>query len=346
MRTYSVISPSFWTGATGRAIRALGPDAQVISLYVISCPSSTMIGLYYIPLPTLCHETGCSIEGASKALLSLGEIGFCHYDTESEQIWVPEMAKWQIGEQLDATDKRIKAIRRVLKHLGNSPFITAFLDRYSNAFHLADMEGLQRGIEAPSMPLRSQKQEQEQNQKQEQEVRNVSSERFSAGAKNPSKPADDPANLPKKKRRSTKTPTTQGNGEVVASIPLADGSEAPVTDDIVAEWTKVFPGVNVLEQLGRIRVYFMTNPQKRKTPSGIGRCITSWLAREQDRGRGSFGGQQFGRRDRSGAPLPPQRKTEIRDVMHDGKPVREEYDTETGEVIRRIERKNPKREKS
>jgi hypothetical protein len=346
MRTYSVISPSFWTGVTGRAIRALGPDAQVVALYLISCPSSTMIGLYYLPLPTLCHETGCSIEGASKALLSLGEIGFCHYDTESEQIWVPEMAKWQIGEQLDATDKRIKAIRRVLKHLGNSPFITAFLDRYSDAFHLTDMKGLRRGIEAPSMPLRSQKQEQEQNQKQEQEVRNVSSERFSADAKNPSKPADGPANLQKKKRRSTKTPTTQGAGEVVAAIPLADGSEAPVTDDIVAEWTKAFPGVNVIEQLGRIRVYFMTNPQKRKTASGIGRCITSWLAREQDRGRGSFGGSQIGRRDRSGAPLPPPRKTEIRDRKDGDQIIREEYDTETGQIIRSAPRNNPKGGKS
>lgn len=42
--------------------------------------------------------------------------------------------------------------------------------------------------------------------------------------------------------------------------------------------------MKIEDQLNRIRVYFLTNPQKRKTAAGIGRCITSWLGRVQDGG--------------------------------------------------------------
>jgi hypothetical protein len=341
MRNYSVIAPSFWTGGNGGsppAIRALGPDVQVVALYAISCPSSTMIGLYYIPLPTLCHETGCSIEGATKALRSLGEIGFCYYNTESEQIWVPEMAKWQIGEQLDASDKRIKAIRRVIKQLGNSPFYSAFLDRYAEAFHLVDAEELPRGINAPSKPLRSQKQEQEQNQNQNQEQKNSCSERSSPpalpSAPNHSKQVAKTKSEGIRNIRASKKPTTQGNGEVVATIPLVDSTEAPVTEDIVAGWVKAYPAVNVRQKLSEIREWCMANPTRRKTAAGVGRFINAWLAREQDRGRAPDGNAQTSRRDRTGAPIPPARKTELRDTMREGKVIREEYDTETGQVIR------------
>lgn len=319
MRNYAVVAPTFWTGSTGRVIRRLGSDTQVVALYLISGPNSTMIGLYYMPLPTLCHETGCSMEGASKALRSLGEVGFCRYDDESEYVWIPEMAKWQIGARLDIRDKRVKAVHRSLIACFNSPFVSPFIEKYGKAYHLNPLEIVPREIKAAPKPLRSQEQEQEQEQDQEQDQKNVSSER-SRKTRDRSKPTAT--------RRSR--PTTEGKGETIATIPLANGSEAPVTADIVAEWQKAFPGVDVHERLKHIRVYFLTNPKKRKTAAGIGKCITGWLAREQDRGR-----SPNIRRDDSGAPLPPKSKTEVRDVVDAGEFIREEYNVETGEVIKR-----------
>lgn len=112
MRDYGKVSPQFWTGCTGRRIRALGAQAQVMALYLMTCPASSMIGLYYIPIPTLAHETGIPLEGASKVLRSLCEVGFVEYDYENELVWVCEMARHQIGETVEKRDKRQLGIIR------------------------------------------------------------------------------------------------------------------------------------------------------------------------------------------------------------------------------------------
>ena len=68
MRDYGKISPSFWTGKTGKAIKAGGQEAVVVAMYLMSSPHSNMIGLYYLPMMYLAHETGLGFEGASKGL--------------------------------------------------------------------------------------------------------------------------------------------------------------------------------------------------------------------------------------------------------------------------------------
>lgn len=151
MRDYGKMAPQFWTGETGKKIRAAGPQVQVIACYLITCPSSTMLGLYYLPLPTLCHEVGCSLQGASKALLNLSQIGFAYYDEHTEYVWIPNMARFQIGENMKPGDKRIPYLIKALEGLKNIPFFNSFLERYHHVFHL---DGISP-INAPSMPLDS-----------------------------------------------------------------------------------------------------------------------------------------------------------------------------------------------
>jgi hypothetical protein len=67
-RDFAIVKSSFWTGETGRKLRAAGGDAQRVAMYLITCGSSNMIGLYYLPLPVMCHEIGITLQGASKAL--------------------------------------------------------------------------------------------------------------------------------------------------------------------------------------------------------------------------------------------------------------------------------------
>ncbi len=64
MRDYTRISPQFWTGETGRALRK-NPDAQRLAFYLLSCPSANMIGVFYVATPTICHEVGLSLARAS-----------------------------------------------------------------------------------------------------------------------------------------------------------------------------------------------------------------------------------------------------------------------------------------
>jgi hypothetical protein len=167
MREYAVVSPTFWTGKTGRQIRLLGPDAQIVAMYLITSPHSNMIGLYYLPVLFISHETGLTIEGASKALRSLIEAQFCAYDEQSETVFVYEMAKFQIGTKLSAQDKRVKGVENELAKINKCPLLQMFLDRYAECFNLDFHVGNSSPIEAPSKPHRSQDQDQDQDQEVE-----------------------------------------------------------------------------------------------------------------------------------------------------------------------------------
>lgn len=72
----------------------------------------------------------------------------------------------------------------------------------------------------------------------------------------------------------------------VISLPLNDGTFFDVSENDRAKWSQLYPNVDVLQQLRNMAGWCDANPSKRKTRNGIKRFITSWLAREQDKGRG------------------------------------------------------------
>lgn len=70
----------------------------------------------------------------------------------------------------------------------------------------------------------------------------------------------------------------------------AHGPEYGVTEDRVAEWESLYPGVDVRQQLRSIRGWNAARPRNRKTypkggGSGVLGHIDSWLRRSQDRAR-------------------------------------------------------------
>ena len=69
------------------------------------------------------------------------------------------------------------------------------------------------------------------------------------------------------------------------SMPLNDGSEYPIFDGMIEEWEKLYPAVDVMQELRNARGWLLGNPTRRKTKSGINRFITGWLAKEQNKGR-------------------------------------------------------------
>ena len=166
MRDYGAISPRFWTGETGKKLRGHA-EAQIVAAYLMSAPGSHMIGLYSLALPTLCHETGLPQEGASKGLARLSEVGFAEYDSVDEVVWVPEMARFQIGYELHGNDKRIKGVENELEKFRKSKFFNVFLDKYGSCFNLKIKREKHKAhaspLEAPWKPLRSQEQDQDRN---------------------------------------------------------------------------------------------------------------------------------------------------------------------------------------
>lgn len=162
MRDHAIVSPHFWTGETGRFLRDY-PDAQRLAFYLMTCPSSNMIGLYYLPMPTICHELRLSPEGASEGLRRAFEGGFATYAEAEEVVWVRKMAYFQVGKTLKPSDNKIKAIEKMLYCFRKSCFFNDFIQEYKAPFKLSEKRILRD--EAPFKPLQrgsSQEKDQEQ----------------------------------------------------------------------------------------------------------------------------------------------------------------------------------------
>lgn len=169
MRDYGKVLPQFWIGKTGRDLKKMGPEALIVAMYLLTSPHSNMLGLYYIPVQHIAYETGLRMEGASKGLQRGVEAGFCHYDFESEVVWVIEMAKYQIGASLKPKDNQCLGIQRLYDSLPENPFLSIFFDKYQKSFHLTDCRKncrelgrkKTRASKGASKALRSQEQEQD-----------------------------------------------------------------------------------------------------------------------------------------------------------------------------------------
>lgn len=146
MREYGKISGKFWTQGTGKAIRG-NAEAQLVALYLMTCPTSEMTGVFQCPKLYIAHETGLGMEGACKGLQSLIDLEYCMYDDDTETVFVYEMAKFQIGEELKVSDNQVKAVIKAYSSMTGA-FKTAFFERYSEAFHLPNASP----SEAPSKP--------------------------------------------------------------------------------------------------------------------------------------------------------------------------------------------------
>lgn len=273
MRDYGKVSPKFWTGKTGKLIKARGSEAVIVAMYLMSSPHSNMLGLYYQPTLYMAHETGLGIEGASKGLHDCIEAGFCAFDEASEMVWVYEMAIYQIANELKATDKRCAGIQKDYDALPDCPFLGDFFDRYTSVFHLKSRRENEGAYQAPSKPLPSQEQEQEQEQ-------DISTEQkpLALVPEIPPKPEPDP----------------------IAELPLNTGPDHRVMPDDVAAWAQAFPAVDIPAELKRMSVWLTANPRKRKTARGINAFIVSWLTRQQDKPRQQ---SQGGATDQYGVPL-------------------------------------------
>lgn len=258
MREYSKFSSLFWTGETGKKLRASGRDAQLVAAYLMTCRSANWLGLYYLPLPVLCHELSLSDKGALEALRRVSEADFAYFDAPSEHVWVPEMASHQIGDQLEPGDKRIKGIAKDLEAFRKTPYFNGFLEKYRSAFHLETVSP----SEAPSKPLRSQEQEQEQEHKQEQEQKTAESCPEVPPA--PSAPPDPVIfNF-----------LVVGNG----------GREWPLLQSKLDEYKQSFPAVDIMAQCRIARQWCIDHPRDRKTPGGMPAFLSRWLTKEQNRG--------------------------------------------------------------
>ncbi len=149
MREYARICPSFWTGNTGRTIKLMkNRDVTLTAFYLITNTHTHMTGMYYLPIAYIMSDTGLSLEEASNAMFKLKEIGFCAYDDQLEYVWIKEMARYQIAEELKGNDNRIKPIHKMWESVPALPFLFEFYMKYKNAYSLPAHKSFKNKCEA------------------------------------------------------------------------------------------------------------------------------------------------------------------------------------------------------
>lgn len=94
----------------------------------------------------------------------------------------------------------------------------------------------------------------------------------------------------KRKRSDNSAPSSsdEASEPAVFEMPLNDNTYHPITQSEVDEWQSLYPAVDVMQELRKMKGWCQANPKNRKTKSGVKRFINGWLAREQDRGKKSY----------------------------------------------------------
>lgn len=155
-RSYGIVVSDFWTKGTGKRMRGR-PHVQVLALYLFSCDHANMVGLYYLPIPTACHETGLTPEQFDEAMAFLGDEETAHYDPEAELVWITQMAAHRLGaDRLSPGDKRIPKVRSELERYRDHPFAASFVEMYAEAFALGGewARAFAAARTAPRRPIR------------------------------------------------------------------------------------------------------------------------------------------------------------------------------------------------
>jgi hypothetical protein len=159
VRKYASVSPMFWVRGSGKRLRG-NKDAQILALYLMSCPAATMAGIFPMSLPTMCHETGLDEKGAREALECLSQEAFAYWDEAEELAWVPALPLHQVGERISVNsrgkkDHRHSALVKALEPFKGHRFYAQFIDRYGDAYLLTEPkeEGASKGHSSPICPV-------------------------------------------------------------------------------------------------------------------------------------------------------------------------------------------------
>ncbi len=143
MRNFTMISPSFWTGRTGRDLRSAGNKAQLVALYLLSCPHANYIGMYRLPVAYIASDLNMNASDVVQTLKCIEQTGFARYDEATETAWIVEGARYQIGDDIKVADKRIKMIQREFESLpSDCAFLDAFFEKYAKSLKLSYRTGL------------------------------------------------------------------------------------------------------------------------------------------------------------------------------------------------------------
>ena len=93
-----------------------------------------------------------------------------------------------------------------------------------------------------------------------------------------------PAQTPKTAEKTEAQPSVIAPSVPGAAVPLPmQGGEYSVSAAEAAEWKRLYPAVDLTQELRNMRGWLLANPEKQKTADTIGRFINTWLTKAQEK---------------------------------------------------------------
>lgn len=247
---YTRVESRFWQD---EKMRAVSDDARHLMLYLLTSPHRNIIGFYFLPLPYACFDLGWDEKRFTKALQELLSEGLIRYD---KQVFVVLVKNYLKHNPLENPNQVKSAIEKI-KEIPETPLFQDFLEivkQLDKPLYKPLIEHLHKRLPKQGTGT-------------------------GTGSITVTETEEEAENM-----HGAEAAPRQPTAPPIITLTLNDKTEYPVTKEQVEEWTKLYPAVDVMQALRKMKGWLDANPSKRKTKKGILRFINNWLSKEQDRG--------------------------------------------------------------
>lgn len=95
MRDYGKVHTSFWSSAT---IRSMSEDARNLAMYLLTCPHSTIAGVFRLPDGYVCEDLQWTSERVNQGFAELLAKGYANRCETTKWVWVCKHLEWNKPE--------------------------------------------------------------------------------------------------------------------------------------------------------------------------------------------------------------------------------------------------------
>jgi hypothetical protein len=145
MRDYGKVHTSFWTSDT---TRSMTEDGRALSLYLLTCPHTTMTGVFRLPDGYVCEDIQWGNERVAKGFIELLQKGFANRCETTKWVWIFKHLEWNAPEN---PNQKKNAIKIALSVPDECSWKQEFMRSFANEMDL-DIEQLLNPSKTLSKP--------------------------------------------------------------------------------------------------------------------------------------------------------------------------------------------------
>lgn len=275
------------------AFIALPMQAKLGYTYLCSCGHCNQIGYFRMPLAYMAADMGIDVMEAAKIMKALEAGKFILFNPDTSRVLIRSYLKWNAP----ASGSNVKAMAKIFDELPEDNLDEAFL-------HMADRVTSGRGLgqfsreSARASGVASKKQGNQdsipmdipvvepvvtpqdapedipvvapQKQEQKQEQKNSSLRSLAPSCDDNAAPS------------APSTSQPDNSQDVLLVMPCTGGRSWTVTRGYLDGVRDAYPGIDLLSECRKAKVWLEANPRRKKTYTGMKAFLTSWFSRAQN----------------------------------------------------------------